>query len=133
MFRRKNPKESNNDSISINVTDVQNKDPFAIDNRGNTTRVFPSQSLPKCQEIFLKWIEEGQKVCRFLLPLVNTEIIMQDRYDAANITIEKFKRPVPTTPCNPYGDNSDSEGSHQSIPPKKNTPHQELRMKTARL
>jgi hypothetical protein len=62
------------------------------------------------------------------LPLVNTEIIMHARYDDVKATIEQFKRPVPTTPLNPYGDDSDSEGSHQSMPPKKNTPSQELQI-----
>jgi hypothetical protein len=32
------------------------------------------------------------------------------------------------TPCNPYSDDTDSEGSHQSMPPKKNTPSQELQI-----
>jgi hypothetical protein len=67
-------------------------------------------------------------VRRLSLPLVNTEFIMQDRYDAAKATMEQVKRPVSTTPCNPSGDNSDSEGSHQSMPPKKNTPSQELQI-----
>ncbi len=35
---------------------------------------------------------------------------------------------MPITPGNPYGDDSDSEGSHQSMPPKKNTPSQELQI-----
>ncbi len=35
---------------------------------------------------------------------------------------------MPTTPSNPYGDDTDSEGSHQSMPPKKNTPSQELQI-----
>ncbi len=65
-------------------------------------------------------------MCKLLLPLVATEIIMQDRYDAVKATIEQFKRPVSTTTCNPCGDISDSEGSHQSMPPKKNAPSQEL-------
>ncbi len=121
-IEEKNSKESNNDSISVINTDVPNKDLFTIDNCGNTTRVFPSQSLPQCQENFLKWIEEGHEVHGLLLPLVNT------RYDAVKATIEKFKRPVPTTPRNPYGDNTDSEGSHQSMPPKNNTPSQELQI-----
>ncbi len=42
----KNSKESNNDSIPVINTDVPNEDLFYIDNRGNTTRVFPSQSPP---------------------------------------------------------------------------------------
>jgi hypothetical protein len=67
-------------------------------------------------------------VRRVSLPLVNTETIMQDRYDAVKATIGKLKRPVPTTPCNPYGDDADSEGSHQSMPPKKNTPCRELQI-----
>ncbi len=124
----KNPKESNNDSISIIITDVPNVDLFTIDNHGNTTRVFSRQTLPQCQENFLKWIEEVHEKHGLLLPLVKTEIIMQDRYDAVKATIEQFKRPVPTTPRNPYSDNSDSEGSHQSMPLKKNTPSQELQM-----
>ncbi len=33
----KNSKESNNDSISVNMTDVQNNELFTIDNHGNTT------------------------------------------------------------------------------------------------
>ena len=121
----KSSKESNNDSIPVINTDVPNKDLFTMDNRGNTTRVFPSQSLTQCQENFLKWTEEGHEVCGLSLPLVHMEIIMQDRYDAVKATIEKFKRPVPTTPSNPYGDTSDSEESHQSVPPKKNTSSQE--------
>ncbi len=48
----KNSKEGNNDSISVNITDVQNEDLFTIDNCGNNMRVFPSQSLPKCRENF---------------------------------------------------------------------------------
>jgi hypothetical protein len=103
---------------------------FTMHSRGKTMRVFPSQSLLRCQENFLNWIEERHEVCRLLLPLVNTEIIMQNRYDAVKATIEKFNRPVPTTPRNPYGDNSDSEGSHQSTPPKKNNPSQELQIKS---
>jgi hypothetical protein len=103
-IEEKNSKENNNHSISVIITDVQNKDLFTIDNCGNTTRVFPSQSLPECQDFFLKWIKERHEVHRLLLPLVNTEIIMQDRYDGVKVLIEKFKRPVPTTPFNPYGD-----------------------------
>ncbi len=76
----------------------------------------------------MKWVEEGGEVRGLSLPLVNIEIIMQDRYDAVKATIEKFKRPVPTTSRNPYGDDSDSEGSHQSMPPKKNTPSQKLQI-----
>jgi hypothetical protein len=86
-IEEKNSKE-NNDSISVIITDVQNKDPFTIDNHGNTTRVFPSQSLSQCQENFLKWIEGGHEVRGLWLPLVNTEIIMQDGYDAVKATIE---------------------------------------------
>jgi hypothetical protein len=127
-IEEENSKESNNDSIPVINTDVPTKDLFTIVNHGNTTRVFPSQSLPKCQENFLKWNEEGHEVHGLLVPLVNTEIIMQDRYDALKASIEKFKRPVPTTPSNPYGDNTDSEGSHQSMPPKKNSHSQELRI-----
>jgi hypothetical protein len=70
----------------------------------------------------LKWIEKGHEVHGLSLPLVNTEIIMQERYDAVKATIEKLKRLVPTIPRNPYGEDTDSEGSHQSMPPKKNTP-----------
>jgi hypothetical protein len=51
-IEEKNSKESNNNSILVINTDVPNKDLFTIDNRGNTTRVFPSQSLPQCQENF---------------------------------------------------------------------------------
>jgi hypothetical protein len=127
-IEEKKSKESNNNSIPVINTDVPNEDLFTIYNCGNTTRVFPSQSLPWCQENFLKWIEEGHEVCGLSLPLVNTEIIMQDRYDAVKATIEKFKRPVPTSPHNPYGDDSDSEVSHQRKPPNKNTPSQELQI-----
>ncbi len=66
-IEEKNSKESNNDSISIINTDVQNEDLFTIHNHGNTTRVFPSQSLTQCQERFLKWIEEGYEVHGLLL------------------------------------------------------------------
>jgi hypothetical protein len=120
-------KENNSDSISVNITDVQNKNLFTIDNRGSTTS-FHSQSLPKCQENFSTWIEEGHEVRGLLLPQVNTEIILQDRYDAVKATIKKIKSPAPTMPRNSYGDNSDSEGSHQSMPPKKNSPSQELQI-----
>jgi hypothetical protein len=53
-IEEKNPKESNNDSIFVIITNVPNEVLFTIYNRGNTTKVFPSQSLPQCQEIFLK-------------------------------------------------------------------------------
>jgi hypothetical protein len=124
----KNSKESNNDSISLNMTDVQNKDLFTIDNRGNTTRAFPSQSLPDNQETFMKRIEDGHKVSRLLLPQVNTEIIMQDRYDAVKATIGKFKKNVPTKSRTPYDTESESKVSHQSKPPKKKTPSHELQI-----
>jgi hypothetical protein len=125
----KNSKESNNYFISINMTDVQNKGHFTIDNRGNTTRVFPSQSLPDDQETFLKWIDEGHEVHGLLLSQVNTETIMQDRHDAVKATIEKFKKNVPTKSRTPYDTKSESKGSHQSKPTKKNTPSQELQKK----
>ncbi len=53
-IEEKNSKESNNVSIPVINNDVPNKDLFTINNYGNTTRVYPSQSLPQCQEIFLK-------------------------------------------------------------------------------
>jgi hypothetical protein len=91
-------------------------------------RAFIANLFPSVRRIILTWIEEGHEVHRLLLPQVNTKIIMQDRYDAVKATIKELKSPAPTMPSNPYGDNSDSECSHQSMPPKKNSPSQELQI-----
>ncbi len=77
----------------------------------------------------MKLIEDRHEVRGLSLPQVNMEIIMQVRYDAVKATIEKFKKNVPTKSLTPYDDTkSESKDSHQSKPPKKNTPSQEQRI-----
>jgi hypothetical protein len=91
MLRRKIQRRATMIPFPLISLMCKNKDLFTIDNHGNTTRISPSQSPHESQEIFLKWIEEGHEVRGLLLPLVDTEIIMQDIYDAVKATIENSR------------------------------------------
>jgi hypothetical protein len=53
-IEEKNAKESNKDSTTVDMTDMQNEDLFSIDIRGVTTNFFPCQSLANDQEPFFK-------------------------------------------------------------------------------
>jgi hypothetical protein len=124
-IEEKNSKESNNDFISDIITDVPNKDLFTIDNPGNTTRVFPSQSFPKCQENFRYGLKRDIKCtdcCSHWLTLksqckIDMMLSRQQFNNLRGLCLQHHVIHMVTIMI---------ERSHQSMPPKKNTPIQEL-------